>query len=107
MAVTIVRGVVQRPAETQNSATPAAVSPAPVASSDLGRRAGDVARSGVLDSAVRSNRRNVEPGTPAVRDATTARYLAEDVSDEIRGQGGDDAHEGLDPVSAREHFRRH
>lgn len=108
MAVTVVRGVARHSKDVGSSSlSPEAVSTAivsPVATAN--RASGERLRS-ALEQAVLSNHPLKTPRPDKVRDSTEARHLAEDVSDEIRARGGEeDAHDRLDPVVAREHFRR-
>lgn len=109
MAVTVVRGVARHPQDVGSSSpSPEAVSTTPVVPVPTANRATGEGLRSALHQAVLSNRPVTQPRTDKVRDSAEARYLAEDVSDDIRSRGADDeAHERLDPVVAREHFRRH
>jgi len=108
MAVTVVRGVAGHLKDVGSSSlSPEPVSTPTVSTGATANRASGERLRSALEQAVSSNHPLKTPRTEKVRDATVARHLAEDVSDDIRAHGGDnDSHDRLDPVVAREHFRR-
>jgi hypothetical protein len=108
MAVTVVRGVVghRKDSSPPGRSSESAPTPQAGATTVATRSDGSKLRS-ALEQAVTSNRPSKQPRTERLREPSEARRLAEDISDDIRTQGGDgDSHEGLEPIVAREHFRR-
>jgi hypothetical protein len=108
MAVTVVRGVVGHPNDSGSSSrSPDAVFTAATLNRAPQSRGGGEGVRSALEQAVMSNRPSKRPRSDKVRDATEARHLAADVSEEIRSRGTEESHDGLEPIVAREHFRRH
>lgn len=108
MAVTIVRGGIPVSVLSLTSPSSSAITSnqLSVALSGNGQRLSE-ARPGSLDATVTTAQRRGRSDNGPVRDPTSARHLAEDVSDEIRGGAGNDStHGALDPVIAGEHLRR-